>query len=90
MFDPKGSGYYPLGMGVAVPAIHIVELLEGEPLASQREMKKRESARERGELLTPQVATRHVESKSENPHHKEDFTHLLDAAVKGKKPDDQT
>lgn len=71
----------PYGVGVVVPAQKIIEVLEMPEL---KEARKKETER-RSRAMAPTTDSLPA-STSENPRHKEDFTRLVGAAAKTKRP----
>ena len=81
----------PVGMGVVVPAYRILEILELPILKELREDFRRRM--ESDMSATPTMARAsgsRPPTTDENPSHKEDFTRLLNAAVKPPQSDEQT
>jgi hypothetical protein len=77
----------PVGMGVVVPASRILEVLES-PVMNERRVHVRRAVAD-ASAATPQAALRLDNSLADsssgsdaNPSHREDFTSLLNAAVK--------
>jgi Trypsin-like peptidase domain len=70
----------PVGMGVAMPAERIIDILDGEELKMMREAFKQKAAEAKAASMDSAFPTK----EAENPAHKEDFTRLLGAAAKSK------
>ncbi len=75
----------PVGMGVVVPAKDILAVLNRDDLVSRRKAKEEADLRARAASLDTALPT-----TDENPRHREDFSRLLDAAVKGPRPSGKT
>ena len=74
----------PSSMTVVVPAWDITELLDLPFFQEQREMRDKRRAKEKPTVKGENAETaKRVEREDANPRHKEDFTRLLNAAVKG-------
>jgi hypothetical protein len=74
----------PVGLGIVVPAQNIIDLLESAPVKAHREAFRAKLTAAR--MTADDVPTKATaaEPADANPTHKEDFTSLLTAAVKGK------
>lgn len=80
---PKGKhARRALGMGTAMPAERILDVINGSKFQKRREDAAKEIKRKNA--VFPQSAPPTTE---DNPQHREDFNSLLDAAVGEKKPD---
>lgn len=77
---PEGPLTVPAGMGIVVPAIKVLEVLNKEKLRNERAAVKATADRKRA--ARPYSAR---STTADNPSHKEDFTSLLERAAK-KKP----
>ena len=78
----------PLGMGIVVPANKIAETLNNPELTIARrneyERRVRDTAATTDSLPRPVSSPAPTPAAAENPHHREDFTSLLNAAAKTK------
>lgn len=85
-----GNVRVPVGMGIVVPVSKILEVLELDVLKARR-AKLKEAAYPAASLdgAVPKTRIERPEppTKEENPDHREAFNRLLDAAVKGPKPE---
>lgn len=86
--DEEAPGDMSTGIGVVIPGQRVLELIDHPDLKGRREeivaKKKRESGFVEDAVKRPTPPT------VDNPHHKEDFTRLLNAAAKKPKRGERT
>lgn len=75
----------PVGMGIVVPAQHIIEILEEPDMARARKEVRDKNEQEHAASLDSASPT-----KGDNPSHTEDFNRLLTSVATRKPRDDQT
>jgi hypothetical protein len=80
----------PVGMGVVTPVTKLKELFEMPEVKAERDAWKKsleaEAAAQPDSISVERPGKAEAESVPDNPSHKEDFTRLLNAAVKANKP----
>lgn len=80
----------PVGMGIAVPAYKLLELLEMPEVVENRNRRIAEEGAVNEDSALPRPEKQEPPTTDENPQGKEDFNSLLDAAVSGSKPNPET
>lgn len=80
----------PVGIGVVIPAMKIVEILNMEEPKKRREALKKQWAEDAAATLDSAALSLSADSSSsdENPAAREDFTNLLNAAARKREPRD--
>jgi hypothetical protein len=81
----RGEFRVPVGVGTVTPAHKILEVLELPEVAAIRDSALEDRDHQRAATTDAALPT-----TADNPQHKEDFTRLLGAAVRGRRSDDQT
>jgi hypothetical protein len=82
----------PVGIGMVVPASFILDILQSPTVERKRVLAKQKRLHEKAATRNslPRETAAKAEPEDSNPRHKEDFTRLLNAAVKGSPSEDQT
>ena len=87
--DEAAPGDMNTGIGVVIPAQRILDIVYSPDLVSLREQVI-ENMKKKSGFVADSAAGKAPATKDENPRHKEDFSRLLDAAVKDPQSTDQT
>ncbi len=93
--DQDGTGGINTGIGIVIPAYKILETMERHPdlIEWKKNMIKLVKLKAASRGATPDLdadEAREPPTTDENPRHREDFSRLLDAAVKGPRPSGKT